>query len=492
MSLDSEAESELGVPTENVSQEELDYLKRRKSELEASESGEPILVQEVLIAEYNIKRIRQRQQELNNATPSTKDELEVTQANLKILAKQLDEFMERYNVAMDRLGARVVRKAGVGKQVSPLPELWLRYRRAIAAKERRGEKVGEPSKEALELADKKAEETGLKSDYRIKGAVSDEVRRKAIDAVQYPSVDEKKNMVSLGIMIDDFLHDPCLAAACIFAEVLIPEPDAPFAPVHELRIFGMWKHKFFIDSSGFGTGKTFCAAIVCALRVALIADRHIGILSDTFAQGKLFFDNYFDVWLKNCPIFAAQVELSTKGGYHVIHNDDGWVMHFKDNSTLKTLPPNFMQDAKRLKSESWTDLIGDEWTAWFNLGKSQHIIQGRVRRPIGHGYDDKDPIFEHHQAFLGAADYTWRACFEMLQQFEKKVRGGSKKHSVQAWNYLDFTPRWRLLKYGIDEENIEEMMGRMTKDEAERLLMAHWVNDSTGFYLASEVTACRE
>ena len=486
-----DATKELRISVD-VTPEELEYLTRRKAELEAVESGEQVLVSEVLLAEYNIGRARKRQQELYAAEPATKEELELTQDKLKKIAKDLDYFLGRYNEAMDRLGARVVRKAGVGKQVSPLPELWLRYRRAIAAKEKRGEKVGEPSKEALALADKKAEETGLKSDYRIKGALPDDVRQKAIDDVQYPSVDEKKNMVSLGVMIDDFLHDPCLAASCLLTECLIPPPDAPFAPVHELRIFGLWKHKFFIDSSGFGTAKTFCAAIVSALRAMLMTDRHIGIISDTFAQGKLYFDDYFDPWLKKCPIFAAQVEASTKGGFHVIHNDDGFVMHFRDGSTLKTLPPNFMNDAKRLKSESWTDFIGDEWTAWSNFARSLHIMQGRVRRPIGYGYDDKNPIFEHHQAFLGATDFTWRACFEMLQQHQQRVAGGSKKHCVQAWSYLDFALKWRQTKYGIDEENIEEMKGRMTKDEAERIIMAHWMNDSTGFYLASEITACRD
>ena len=192
MNLDTEAERELGIRTENVSQDELDYLKRRKVELESVESGEPLLVKEVLIAEFTISRVRQEQQALNNATPSTKDELELTQAHLKVLSKRFDEYMDRYNTAMDRLGARVARKASVGRNMSPLPELWLRYRRAIAAKEKRGEKVGEPSKEALALADAKGEASGLKSDYRIKGAVPDDTRRKAIDDVQYPSVDEKK------------------------------------------------------------------------------------------------------------------------------------------------------------------------------------------------------------------------------------------------------------------------------------------------------------
>jgi hypothetical protein len=487
--LDKEAGRILGVTTENISKEDLEYLQKRQQELEG---GEDVLVQEVLTCEYNIKRIRQLQQTQHNAMGSTEDEIALTEKKLKKLSNDFDDFMGRYNNAMESLGVR--KKLTKDVQASPLSELWLRYQKAIQNKDRRGDEVGSPSQEALELADKKAHDMGLpKSDYRIKGAKSQDERQRAMDDVKYPTnMDEKKNLISLGVMMDDFLHDPVLAASCILGEILLPEPDAPFTPVQELRIFGLWNHKFMIDSSGFGTGKTFCSAVVSAMRSILMADRHIGILSDTFAQGKLFFTDYFDVWAKRCPIFAAQIELSTKGGFHVIHNDDGFVMHFKNNSEIKTLPPNFMRDANRLKSESWTDFIGDEWTAWMNLGKAQHIIKGRVRRPIRHPYDEFNPIFEHHQAFIGAADYTWRACYEMVQQYEKRIQAGSKKHCLQSWNYLDFTQKWRQTKYGIDEENIQEMMMQMTRDEADRLVFARWMNDSTGFYLASEIAACRE
>ena len=293
------------------------------------------------------------------------------------------------------------------------------------------------------------------------------------------------------MMLDDFLHDPVLAASCIFTEALIPPPDAPFTPVQELRIFGMWTHMFFLDSSGFGTGKTFCAATVAALRAVLMNNRHIGIVAESFGQAKLYFEDYFDPWVKRCPVFAAQVETSSKGGYHVIHNDDGYVMNFKNDSTLKALPPNLLNDAKRLRTESWTDLLAEEWTAWPNLAKALNIVQGRMRRPIGRGYDDKSPIFEQHQAFIGAADYTWRPCYQVVQQFERAVFQGKKKYCVQAWNYLDYTGPWRELKYGINEENINAMRDRMPKDEYERVLLAHWMNDSTGYYLASELEACR-
>lgn len=485
---DEQASQLLGCDIKGISKEDFEYLERRKQELESYEGSEELLVGQVLISEYEIKRLRREHHKVSNWPDNDMDDLTYKKNKLKELSDELDKNMDSYNSAMESLGVRKKRTKDV--QSSPISELWLRYQRAIKQKEKRGESVGSPSKEALELARTKNDKT----DYIVHGAKSDAERKKALNSVDYPTnIDEKKNEISLGVMVDDFLHDPVLASSCILAEALPNDP--PYAPIHELRLFGMWKHKFMIDSSGFGTGKTFCAAIISALRAILMSDRHIGILSDTFGQGKLYFEHYFDPWLKKCPLFASQVQPAAhrvSGSYHVLHTDEAFIMYFRNNSTIKTLPPNFMNESKRLKSESWTDFIGDEWTAWYNLGKSQHTIQGRVRRPVGHGYDDNHPVFEHHQAFIGAADYTWRACYEMLQQYEVKISEGSKKHCVQAWSFKDFEPKWRQTRYGIDEENIEGMMDRMTKDEAERLIYARWMNDSTGYYLASEIMSCRE
>lgn len=487
---DAAASEIIGGAVSDVTESELAYLQKRKAELEGCDGSEPLLVEQVLSAEFNVRRLKKKQQGLLNLSDRTADEVEFREKALKSIARDIEDAMALYHSGMDGLGIRKQKKHAAN--TSPLSELWLRYCRVIAAKDRRGEEVGEPSKESLELAEKKAAETGLKHSYKIKGALPKETRKKAIAAVQYPTnIDEKKNVISLGVMLDDFLHDPILAAQCIFAEVLIKPPEPPFTPIQELRIFGMWGYKYFVDSSGFGLGKTFCAALVTALRAVLMADRHIGIVSDTFPQGKLFFEQYFDPWVEKCPIFTSQIKLSTKGGFNVIHNDDGFIMNFKNGSSIKALPPNFLNDAKRLKSESWTDRIGDEWTAWPNLGKSLPIVEGRVRRPVGDGYDVKNPIFTLHHASLGAADFTWRGCYDVIKQYQQRVFSGDARYCVQSFSYLDLPKKWRQIKYGIDEDNLENMRDRMTKDEYERLVLALWKNDSTGYYLASEIMACR-
>ena len=292
-------------------------------------------------------------------------------------------------------------------------------------------------------------------------------------------------------MVDDFLHDPVLAATCIFQEVLNMKPPGPFPPIQELRIFGLWTRKFMIDSSGFGTGKTMGQAIVTALRLILMTDRHVGIISDTFAQGKLFWTDYFDPWMRKCPLFANEIAKNNKGEHRLRHDADNYSILARNGSEAKTLPPNFMNDSKRMKSESWTDFVGDEWTSWKNLGPALNIIQGRVRRPLHPSYDENDPIFSHHTAFLGAADFTWRESYNMILLYQERIAMGAKNYELQAWNYLDYTKKWRQIRYGIDEENIENMMRRMTRDEIERVVLAHWMNDSTGFYSAREIGDCR-
>jgi hypothetical protein len=490
----------LGVPADNITQDDLDFFQTRKAALETADSGEPVLVQEVLICEFNIARIRRSQQELNNKKPVDAADLEFINDQLKTLKKQLDEFMDRYNSAMDSLGVRKKRAKDV--QSSPLAECWLRYVKAIEQREKRGEAIGEPSKEAQALAVSTLaagrEGMAWTTDFKVKGVLPTAVRKKAIESVQHPTnIDEKKNADALGVMLDDFLHDPCLAAQCVLAEALPNDP--PFTPIHELRIFGLWIHEFYMGSDAPGTGKTFCAAIVSALRCVLMADRHIGILSNTFGQGKLFFEQYYDPWLKNCPVFAEQVECNRLGAhmYHVVRGDDGFIMYFRNNSTLKTLPPNFLNDAQRVKSESWTDFFGDEWTVWANLDKALSICEQRVRRPFGRWqayYNSENPIFGHHQALLGTAAYKWQGCYRVLKQYERKVyEDQDSRYCMMSFNYLDFTlPRWRRKEYGINASGIENSMERMSPDEKARVVYAMWMNDSTGVYLFSEIKACRE
>jgi hypothetical protein len=92
---------------------------------------------------------------------------------------------------------------------------------------------------------------------------------------------------------------------------------------------------------------------------------------------------------------------------------------------------------------------------------------------------------------LGSADYTWRPCYQVLKQYEKEVQDGSKDHVLMAWEWLDFAAKWRKQKYGINEKNLKSMESGMIKDKAQRIMHARWMNDSSGYYMLSEVDACR-
>ena len=84
-----------------------------------------------------------------------------------------------------------------------------------------------------------------------------------------------------------FINNPLLAVKAIF--------DFDLPPFQINRLYEAWFKKFYMDCSGYGTGKTFFIALLCALRTILFPNRISGILSHTFGGVKLVF-NYFEEW----------------------------------------------------------------------------------------------------------------------------------------------------------------------------------------------------
>jgi hypothetical protein len=486
---DREAAAVLGVPVSGVTLAELEYLKRRKGELESSENPEPLLVSQALGSEFNVKRIQSRQQAIYNAQPSSVAEVEFPQAELADLKARREEQMKLYNQAMEFLGAR--KKQTKDVQCDPLALCGQRYLKALAQREQRGEAIGEPSREAQELAAKTAAEKReghtWNTDFKVKGVLPKDVRKRAADVL---ASGEKKNEEALGVMVHDFLHDPVLAMQCIFPEALPNDPI--LAPAQELRVFGLWLHPYGIYSCGYGTFKTGATAYVMGLRAVLMEDRTIGIVSYSFRQAQLYFEQYFDKWIETCPVFAAQVAISKKGGtYRVTHGDEAYAMHFKSRSIIKALPADLMKEGKAMESESWTDGGADEWTVWPNGKRALQVFETRMRQPI-FGYDAKDPIFGHHHAFLGKAGHRHLDSFKKLETYASEVAKGGREHCLMDFNYLDFTPRWRRQEYGINESNMKNVASGLTQDEYDRIILGRWTNDTSGNCSITALEACCE
>jgi hypothetical protein len=147
------------------------------------------------------------------------------------------------------------------------------------------------------------------------------------------------------MMVEDMLFNPILGAKVILG-LEVP-------PHMELRLLTMWTKHFTNDDSGFSTGKSFTAAVVAALRSVLIPGRISGVLSGTFRQGQLIFQN-FDRWHESSKIFRSCVKYN-QGKPKLIHGSALWQAFFRGGSEVRVLPPNFVQDSERLRSERWHD-----------------------------------------------------------------------------------------------------------------------------------------
>lgn len=281
------------------------------------------------------------------------------------------------------------------------------------------------------------------------------------------------------MMVDDCLHDPVLGAKIILGYTVPPHM--------ELRLWGMWTHKFFADSSGYGTAKSLCIAIVAALRACLMQDRVAGIISRTANQGQLIY-GYLDKWAENCKIFRNQIRPLNANEIDSLHAQTAWEMTFKNQSKIRTVPPDFARDAARVASEDWNDGYFDEWTKYPSYEAFFKNVWTRVRRPINSKYDHNNPIFDRHFYLCGTARYQWHPCYSRISSFQDEIRNGSDKHELQSWNYTHIPKKYHHL---IEMDGIRELEKSLPRDLAEQEIMGRWVKDSMGYYSFRDISEAR-
>lgn len=279
------------------------------------------------------------------------------------------------------------------------------------------------------------------------------------------------------MMVEDMIFDPILAAKVIL-RVSLP-------PHEELRVMWMWSTYYTNDDSGFSTGKSWTAALVAALRSCLMPNRVGGVLSKTFSQGKLIFAN-LDRWYVSSPIFRSCIK-HIQGKPRLVHGSDAWVAYFRGGSEIRVLPPNFLQDAERIRSERWHDAYLDEWTTYGNFRALNTTIMGRVTNinrfpncPVrqNHVHLFSTPNFEHHPAY------------KMVKVVSRQMARGNKDYSRFTCNYrhIPDTEQWRWL---VSRKTIFHLQNTLPKGIKKAEIDGLWSKDSETFYSAAMVNKIR-
>lgn len=290
-----------------------------------------------------------------------------------------------------------------------------------------------------------------------------------------------KSSLLTAMMIDDCLHDPVLGAKVLLGY------DSP--PHMELRLWGMWNNFMMIDSSGLGTGKTLCIAIVSALRSMLLEDRVSGIISRAGAQARLITD-IFDKWAKTKKIMVSQMIQNITDRPRITHKDEVNQIFWKNGSVIRIQSPGFTQDANRLASEDWNDGYCDEWTRYQDFDAFWRIVVGRMRRPVNPIYDGRDPIFGNHLYLSGTATYQWAPAYKQWERVYKKMMAGERGYEAQSWNYTQIPKKFEALSRET-KKFIGEQMANMTRVAVRQEVFGEWVKDSASCYRQEDIEAVR-
>lgn len=296
------------------------------------------------------------------------------------------------------------------------------------------------------------------------------------------------------MMVDDFLHDPVLAAKVILG-IHCP-------PHMEVALWSMWTKKFVIDHSGFGTGKTLRIAIVALLRAMLMRNRTELFISRSFAQATHQMHQPIRDWTRTRPIVRSQMKLSSTGRAPGVYSNDTWETPFANGSIIRTVPPSFGSSGERVAGEDCTDGYFDEVTKYGDYIAFARQMLTRVRKPVDPAYGDAthvrplhdDPIFGRHFFMAGTAKYTWHPMYSKVEAYREQVKGGSTQHDVITFESNDivrfFGTHPEYAEF-TDLKAIKDLEVSLPRAEAEQEVRGRWTKDSAGWYSHADVMAAR-
>ncbi len=276
------------------------------------------------------------------------------------------------------------------------------------------------------------------------------------------------------MMVEDMLFDPILGAKVLLGLAKIP-------PHEELRILAMWTTYCTLDDSGFSTGKSFTYAIVAALRSILIPGRIGGILSGTYRQGQLIFQN-FDRWFNTCKIFRNCVKIAG-GKPRLVHGASAWEAHFRGGSTIRVLPPNFLQDSERLRSERWNDGYFDEWTTFGNFKAFTSTIIGRVT--ANNEYSDC-PVRQNHMHLASTPNFKHHPSYRIVKRIQANIDAGNQSFMRMTFNYRH-VPKTKKYAGFVDRKAILMMQTMNPSGVVKSEVDGMWTEDSLSYYSSSLV-----
>jgi len=325
-----------------------------------------------------------------------------------------------------------------------------------------------------------------------------------------------KHLCITPTMIEDFLIDPVLGIYVIFGVKL----DVFQAVATRIT----WWVPNVLDSSGFGTGKSFRIWLVSNLRALLIGGQQIVAYYQTFQSVKdIYWANYQRFGSNRAPLFAAQLgRVDEEGQAEGKDNTRGaacYKQYFRNDSCIYGPAPNWLQGAKGEAGRTFHMAMIDEWTKVETMtpkdtkltGEGGNLIGGIDQQIIGRvravSFNQHHMLWGNHIIFTATAESTLHPAYQRVKQFQKEIDSGNPNYAMITSCFKDFSNVRTETDIRIEDGKLVSRVGKPFREvvpnwNAIRMLKgrsrAHfqreglglWARDTKGFYAEDDLERC--
>ena len=291
-------------------------------------------------------------------------------------------------------------------------------------------------------------------------------------------------------LIDFYRKNPCIAAY----ELL----GVDLAPVQRLVFEDMWFKGYVVTVAGRGFGKTFLAGVTAALLCLLYPGYRVGLVSASFRQSKMIFNEVDKLYNKSSILREATEK-------RPIRASDSCYLKFKavggyNGAFIEALPIGV--DGAKIRGSRFYCLLIDEFAqvpqkiietvlapmSITKLDPMKKVREMERRKELIEAGLATESDFEedsiNKMIAMSSGFYKFNHMYKRMREYWNIINEGSKEHAVYQVPYT-------LLPDGfLDEKNVENSKRVMSNHEFRMEYMAEMVSDSDGFFKASVLEAC--
>jgi len=295
-------------------------------------------------------------------------------------------------------------------------------------------------------------------------------------------------------LIETYRKNPVLGAE----DLLGIDLDLPQKVILE----EMWSKPYTIVTAGRGCGKSFLLSVVSALYALLYPGKRVLIMSPSFRQSKMVFDELKKRYIGS-PIFREACQKKPIVGSDMCYlNLRG--LGDRPGSSIEAYP---LGDGTRIRGLRGHFILVDEFaqvpeeifemvirpmgattTSPMENVRRLQILRDRLERGFLTEEEyrlEKEGMQTNKIVGVTSAYYQFNHVYKRIQKYQKEIEKGSDKYGLCYVSYEDMSEGF------LDANNVAEAKATMSRIEFNLEYRAIWESDSDGVFKASLLESCK-